>query len=70
MTREKSDAERLVDHYDAAVPRMEAHWQNLINKGYQARMNNEPRMYHGRSRGPFFRGWDQADRELGGKKKS
>jgi ribosome modulation factor len=60
-----SEAEDLLAHFQAALPGMKANWQRLIDKGYQARLEGKPRMYHGRrQRGSFFRGWDAADADI------
>lgn len=53
----------LVDFVIASMPLVREGWRVLYNKGYEARMEGKPRMYHGRShRGPYFRGYDDADR--------
>jgi hypothetical protein len=65
MSDKKSMAEELLETFREALPAMEANWQRLMDKGYQARLNDEPRMYHGRRQaGCFFRGWDAADADI------
>lgn len=63
--KEMSDAEYLLAAFQAGLPAMRANWQQLMDKGYKARLEGKPRMYHGRrQRGCFFRGWDAADADI------
>ena len=66
---EVSDAEVLRDYFDARFPGVVNYWQRYYDKGYRARINGEPHEFHrSRMRGCWYKGWDQAEKELKSRK--
>lgn len=59
------DGYHLAKYLEDRMPEIVCRWKGLMREGYEARMAGEPRQWHGRRySGPFFKGWDEADREL------